>query len=135
MADTLELEIATPEREVVREQVTEAQIPACNGYIGALPGHAPLLAEMAVAGILSYNSGGSTKYLAVHGGFLEILPDRVRVLTDAAEFTTEIDTVRAEKARRKAENDMINPALGVDPAAALEAIMRAQARLDAAAKK
>ena len=60
MPDTFELMIATPERELLREQVTEAQIPAKNGFIGVLPGHAPLLSELGV-GFLSYRDGQRTR--------------------------------------------------------------------------
>src|SRR5436305_4471103 len=84
MADTFELEIATPERELVREDVTEAQIPGKDGFLGILPGHAPLLGLLGV-GPLSYMSGGRKRYMAIHGGFLEVLPDHVRVLADRAE--------------------------------------------------
>jgi F-type H+-transporting ATPase subunit epsilon len=134
MADTFELMIVTPERELLRELVTEAQIPAKNGFIGVLPGHAPLLSELGV-GFLSYNDKQRTRYMAVHGGFVEVLPDQVRVLADIAERAEEIDVERARGALERAREQMINPALGIDPAEALEAMQRAQARLEAIAKK
>jgi len=134
MGDLFELEVATPERLMVREQVEEAQIPACNGYIGVLAGHAPLLAELGT-GFLSYHAGGRRWYLAVHRGFLEVLPDRVRVLADAAEKAEEIDAERARRDMLEAEQQLFNASLGVDPAAALETINRAKARLEAAAHK
>ncbi len=84
MAETLLLEVATPERLMVRETVREAQIPARNGYIGVLPGHAALLAELG-AGELSYLAGGLRRSLRVAGGWVEILNDHVRVLADTAE--------------------------------------------------
>ena len=73
MADEFELEVATPERLIVQERVTTAQIPARDGYIGVLAGHAPLVAELQI-GVLSYVTGGLTRYLAVHWGFVEVLP-------------------------------------------------------------
>ena len=134
MPDTFQLMIVTPERELLREQVTEAQIPAKNGFIGILPGHAPLLSELGV-GFLSYSDGQRTRYMAVHGGFVEVLPDQVRVLAEIAERAEEIDVERARRALERAREQMINPALGIDPAAALETMQRAQARLDATARK
>lgn len=134
MADTLELEVATPERLVVKDQVSEVQIPAKDGYIGVLPGHAPLLSELAT-GFLSYVSGGRKRYASVHGGFMEVLNDHVRVLADTAERAEEIDVERARRALQRAQEQLENPALGVDPAVALSAMERAQARLEAAAHK
>jgi len=84
MADTFILEVATPERLLLREQVGEAQIPAANGYVGILPGHAALLAELG-AGTLSYSTGGHRRCLSVEGGWLEVADDHVRVLADRAE--------------------------------------------------
>jgi F-type H+-transporting ATPase subunit epsilon len=134
MADTLALEVVTPERLLVQENVTAVQAPAANGYLGILPGHAPLLAELG-AGYLNYEAGGKRWYLAVHFGYIEVLADRVRVLADAAERAEEIDVERAKQAMKRAQDEMLNPSLGVDPAAALNAMQRAQARLDAAAQK
>ena len=131
MADVFELEIATPERPLVREEVTEAQIPGKDGYLGILPGHAPLLAILGI-GALSYVAGGRKRSLSVHGGFLEVLPDHVRVLADLGERAEEIDVERAKRALQHSQSEAINPALGVDPAAALAAMQRAQARLVAA---
>jgi F-type H+-transporting ATPase subunit epsilon len=134
MADTLELEVATPERELVREQVTEVQVPAKGGYLGVLPGHAPLLGLLGI-GTLTYTVGGAKRHLSIHGGFLEILEDHVRVLADVAERAEEIDIQRAKAALQRSQENCINPALGVDPAEALAATMRAEARLTTAEKK
>jgi len=134
MPEMLELEVATPERLLVREQVAEVQLPALDGYIGILPGHAPLLSEL-TTGYMHYTAGARRWYLAIHGGFVEVAGDRVRVLADVAERAEEINMERARTALLRAEEQLGNPALGVDPAAALEAIWRAQARLEAAAHK
>ena len=101
MAETFDLEVATPERLVLREAVTEAQIPAKGGYIGVLPGHAPLLSELGT-GYASYVADGKKYYLAIHGGFVEVLPDKTRVLGTAVEKAEEIDVQRAEAALRRA---------------------------------
>ncbi len=131
MAGTFSLEVATPERLVIREAATEAQIPAKNGYIGVLPGHAPLLSELGV-GYASYVSEGRVSYFALHGGFVEVLPDKVRVLARTVEKAEEIDVQRAEAAFRRAQEELSSPRVGVDPAVALEAMFRAQARIEAA---
>jgi F-type H+-transporting ATPase subunit epsilon len=128
MPDVMELEVATPERQVVREEAVEIQIPALDGYLGILPGHAPLLSQLGI-GYLSYVTGGRTKYLSVHGGFVEVLPDRVRVLADGAERAEEIDVERAKRAAKRAQEELVNAHVGVDIAVALAALQRAEARL------
>ncbi len=84
MAETFLLEVATPESLLVREHVTEAQIPAEGGYVGILPGHAALLSELG-EGKLSYTAEGRHRALTVKGGWVEVSGDHVRVLADAAE--------------------------------------------------
>jgi F-type H+-transporting ATPase subunit epsilon len=134
MAETFDLELATPERLLVREPVTDAQIPGKEGYLGVLPGHAPLLSELK-PGFLSYTAGGKKSYIAVTGGFVEVMPDKVRVLAPNAEKSDEIDVARAEKALRRAQERLAQPVMGVDVARALSAAMRAEARLEAAKQK
>jgi F-type H+-transporting ATPase subunit epsilon len=134
MADALDLEIVTPERLLVKEQVSEVQVPAKNGYLGILPGHAALLSELGT-GFLSYTVGNRKRFLALHGGFVEVLPEQVRILANIAEKAEEIDVEKARAALQKAEDDMVNPALGVDPACALEAVALAQARVSAGEQK
>jgi len=130
MPDSLELEVATPERLLVREQATDAQVPAKNGYLGILPGHAALLSQLG-SGVLDYVAGGQRRYLAVAGGFLEVLPGHVRVLADVAERAEDIDAARARVALERAQEQTG----GEDPAAALAAVGRAQARIAAAERK
>ena len=131
---TLELEVATPERELVREQVSDVEVPGKDGYMGILPGHAALLGMLG-SGTLTYTVNGVKRHLAVHSGFIEVLNDHVRVLANIAEPREEIDVERARKALQRAQEESINPSLGVDPAAALEAMQRAQARLATAEKQ
>jgi F-type H+-transporting ATPase subunit epsilon len=134
MAEAFELEVATPERLIVRERVTEAQIPVRDGYIGVLAGHAPLVAELQI-GVLSYVAGGQPRYLAIHWGFVEVLADHVRVLADLGERAEEIDVVRAQTALERAQKLIEEPHVDLDPAAALAEMQKAQARLEAAAHK
>jgi F-type H+-transporting ATPase subunit epsilon len=134
MAETFELEIATPERLLVREQVSEADIPLANGYIGVRPKHAPLLGELG-ADDLTYVAEGRRRHMAVSGGWVEVLDDHVRVVADKAEKADEIDAARAEESRKRALDRLSHPAEDLDIARALYALKRAQARLDAAARK
>lgn len=133
MPGTLELEIATPDRLLVSEPVTDVQIPAKNGYLGVLPGHARMLSELGT-GFLSYAADSRRRYLSVHGGFVEVTPERVRILANMAERAEEIDVERAREALRNAQQQLANPDVGVDPAVALATIESAEARLQAVAQ-
>jgi len=135
MPELIALEVATPERQLVREDVSEVQVPGKNGYMGVLPGHAPLIGELGT-GFLSYSAGsGGKRYLSVQGGFVEILPQSVRILANSAERAEEIDVERARADLRTAQAQVVNPAVGVDPAVSLDALAWAQARVDAAERK
>jgi len=114
----LQLQLVSPERVLVDEQVDEVQIPGLDGYLGVLPGHAPLLSALK-PGVLRYRQGSEVKVLAVYGGFAEVQPERVRVLADAAEPKEEINIEQAREEIRK-----INPD-------SLDEMARAQARIDA----
>jgi F-type H+-transporting ATPase subunit epsilon len=135
MADSLELEIATPDRQLVREQVSDVQIPGKDGYLGILPGHAALLGQLG-AGALSYAAGsGPRRYLAIDGGFLEVLEDHVRVLADLAERAEDINVDRAKTELQRAQEQLASTAADADPVVALAAVNRAQARIDAAERR
>ena len=134
MADGLELEVATPERELVRERVSEVELRGKSGYMGILPGHAPLLGELGI-GHLTYLAGRRRWTLAVHSGFVEVLDDHVRVLADAAERAEEIDLERARTALRRAREAVLNPPAGSDNQAALAELERAQTRVEVAEQK
>jgi F-type H+-transporting ATPase subunit epsilon len=134
IADTIELEVVTPERQLVKESVTEAQVPAREGYIGVLPGHAPLLSLLG-SGVLTYApKTGPRKVLAIHGGFVEVLPDHIRVLANLAERAEEIDIEKARAALKQANErlTMHDQAGATDPAVALSESELARARVDAA---
>ncbi len=133
MMETILLEVATPDRLLVSEPVREVQIPTSHGYIGVLPEHAPLLAELGI-GVLSYVTGNETKRIAVSGGYVEVRPERVRVLADVAEPSGEIDVERALAALKRAEERLRHPEPGIDIARAINAMRRAQARLAAAGR-
>jgi F-type H+-transporting ATPase subunit epsilon len=133
-SDTFTLEVVAPTHLVVRETVGEAQIPVRGGYIGVLPGHTPLLAEMGI-GELSYHVGNQVHSCTAIGGFVEVLGDRVIVLANSAERAEEIDVPRAEAARDRAQKRLATPnGPNVDWKRAEAALERAQVRLQVAAK-
>ncbi len=130
----IQLDIVTPDRLAARDDVTAVTIPGKDGYLGILPGHAPLLTELA-PGELKYSAGGAEHALAVDWGFAEVLPDRVIVLAQTAERAEDIDVERAEKAKERAEERLkrfTDPE--VDMERAQEALRRAIARLETAKK-
>src|SRR5258706_6472018 len=102
MPDTFQLEIVTPEKKVVDTAATEAQIPGKNGYLGILPGHAPLITELAV-GEISFRAGGEEQRLAVAWGFAEVLPEKVTIVAATAGRPTETDPARAGEAKNRTD--------------------------------
>lgn len=102
MADQLQLEVVTPERRLLSEQVNAVTVPGRGGDLGILPGHAALISELQ-SGVLSYDEDGTTFQLHVAGGFVEVNDDRVSVLADVAERPEEIDADRARRGREIAE--------------------------------
>jgi F-type H+-transporting ATPase subunit epsilon len=102
MADQLQLEVVTPERRLLSEQVNSVTVPGRGGELGILPGHAALISELQT-GVLSYTEDGTTFQLHVSGGFVEVNGDRVSVLAEIAERPEEIDAARARLARDHTE--------------------------------
>jgi|SRR5687767_4899066 len=128
----LTLEIVTPDRSLVRDDVDEVQLPGSEGYFGVLPGHTPLL-SMLMVGELWYRSGQEKRYLAVAGGFVEVLPDRVTVLADIGERAEDIDLARAEAAKRRAEERLASAA-DVDVDRARRSLAKSLMRLQVATR-
>lgn len=125
---SIDLEIVTPDRLLVRERVDEVEIPGAEGYFGVLPGHTPLLASLAV-GEMWYRTGQERTYLSIAFGFAEVLPDRVTILARLAEKAEEIDPARAEAARKRAEERLAHPKADIDYDRARVALMKAMTRL------
>lgn len=134
MADTFQLEVATPERLFVDEQVTEAQLPGKNGYMGVLAGHAPLLSALG-AGLLSYNGDSGAHTLVIAGGFVEISDNHVRVLADRADLPQDIQADEARKALEAASEELKKAQTEEESNKALESMQQAQAKLDGASGK
>jgi F-type H+-transporting ATPase subunit epsilon len=130
---SLTLDVVTPDRPLVHEQVDEVQIPGAEGYFGVLPGHTPLLASLQV-GQLWYRKGQEKAYLAIAFGFAEVLPDRVTILAQLAERPEEIDVGRAEAARERAQARLLRPTTNLDLERARIALMKSLIRLQVAAR-
>ena len=127
------LEIVTPDRALVREEVDEVQVPGSEGYFGVLPGHTPLLATLKI-GELWYRIGQEKHYLAIAGGFAEVLPDRVTILAQIAEHAQDVDFARAEAARKRAEERLARPPQDLDFERARIALMKALIRIQVSAR-
>jgi F-type H+-transporting ATPase subunit epsilon len=134
MADTFQLEIVTPTRLLVKDAAEGAQIPGLSGYLGILPGHAPLITELAV-GVITYKANGESHTLSVAWGFAEVLPDKVTILAEAAERPEEIDVQRAQEAKVRAAQRLKSSDSEVDYTRAEDALQRAETRLNVAKEK
>ena len=131
LPESIELEVVTPERHVLQQTVKSVEIPGKEGYLGVLPGHAPLITELGI-GILTYRSDRETRYLTVMDGYAEVLPDRVIVLAELSERAEEIDVARTRAAldRAKAQvvkTDVRDPEWGHASLALQRALVRLQA--------
>ncbi len=124
----LKLEVITPERRVFEDEVDMVIAPGSEGALGILPHHAPLLTGLA-HGELRVKKGGLEYHLAVFGGFMDVRPDRVVILTDAAEHAEEIDERRAREARERAQKALEGAASAADEQRARAALQRALVRL------
>jgi F-type H+-transporting ATPase subunit epsilon len=129
----IDLQIVTPERLLVQEQVDEVEIPGSKGYFGVLPGHTPMLASLAV-GELWYRKGQDKLFLSIAYGFAEVLPDRVTILARLAERAEDIDVERAESARRRAEERLAQSKSDVDYERARAALSKSLMRLQVSAR-
>lgn len=129
----LTLEIVTPDRSILCEQVDEVEIPGAEGYFGVLPGHTPLLASLKV-GELWYRKGNELSFLSIAFGFAEVLPDRVTILAGIAERAEEIDIERAEQEKRRAEEMLSKPTVAADFERARISLLKAMVRLQVATR-
>jgi F-type H+-transporting ATPase subunit epsilon len=135
LPETIQFEIVTPDRLVLKDEVNELQIPGKNGYLGILPGHAPLITTLTV-GELSYRKNKVTRYLSVAGGYCEVLPDRVTLLADTAEKPEEIDVGRALAAKGRAEKRLADSQNSeIDLARSMVSLQRAIIRIQVSQKR
>ena len=111
LPEAIELQIVTPERHVLQATVQSVEIPGKEGYLGVLPGHAPLITELGV-GILAYREGSENHFLTVINGYAEVLPDRVIVLAEISEKAEEIDVGRSRAAHDRAQAELAKAGVG-----------------------
>ena len=128
MADTLKLEIVTPERVVYSADVLMVTLPAVDGQIGVYPRHTPLLTRIAPGEIIVSGAGGD-EFLAVGGGLVEITADSVAIVTDMAVAAKDIDEAKAEEARQRAAARLRDKASDEEVATVNAALARSLAQL------
>lgn len=135
LPESIELVVVTPEKQVLRQSAKEVQLPGADGYLGILPGHAPLITELGI-GELSYHdmSGKESEHLVIIRGFAEVLGDRVTVLAETAEFAEGIDIARAEAAKVRAEKRLASGDANIDWDRAAVSLQRALIRIQVARK-
>ena len=132
--DKLILEIVTPERRVVKEEVDEVVCPGIEGEFGVLPGHTAFLTALKI-GELSYRVGDQRKYIAITWGYAEVDAERVEILADMAETAEEIDIRRAEEAKAAAEHRLRGQPEEVEFEKAQVSLEKAVIRIQVAGKK
>src|SRR5262245_54714384 len=103
MAETIHLEIVTPERLLLEADVDSVQVPGLDGELGILPGHSPLISQLQAAGLLTYVQHCVSSQIVVSEGFVEVMPDRRQVLAESAEHPEDIDVERALRLKEHAE--------------------------------
>jgi F-type H+-transporting ATPase subunit epsilon len=135
LPENIELEVVTPERHVLSDSVQSLEIPGKDGYLGILPGHAPLITELGI-GILTYHKGAEVRYLTVIHGYAEVLPDRVIVLAELSERAEEIDLARVRSALERAQAELAKAGSpDMDWQVASAALERATIRMQAASTR
>ena len=134
LPSTLLLEIVTPQRLLLSEEVSEVIAPGTLGYFGVLPGHIPFVSNLTI-GELTYRKGTEERHLAIIWGYAEVLPDRVVVLAEEAQRPEEIDVARAEAARDRALARLRKPEPGTDLPRAEASLTRAIVRLQVSSHK
>jgi F-type H+-transporting ATPase subunit epsilon len=134
LPEKIELQVVTPTKHIFSEDVQSIELPGKDGYLGILPGHAPLLTELG-AGILTFNKGGETRSMTVIDGFAEVLPNRVIVLADESEKVEDIDAGKARADLEKAQHELPQAGASEDDwKRANAAIARATVRVEASEK-
>jgi F-type H+-transporting ATPase subunit epsilon len=128
-------EVVSVERVVYEDDVDMVVAPGVEGVLGILPHHAPLMTALSVGELVIKKAGQDDEVMAIGGGFMEVRPDRVTILTDTAERAEEIDVVRAEAARQRAEQRLGEKPPGIDMARAETALRRSRIRLKVAGRR
>ena len=134
MDNALQLDVVTPDKQVVSQAVDYVSAPGVEGEFGVLPNHVSLLSALAI-GVLRYNADGKSHYVFISGGFAEVSNNTVTVLAETAELAEDIDEARAQAARERAEKRLVDKTEQVDNARALASMKRAITRLNVAAHR
>ena len=131
--DSIQLVVVTPVNQLLSEAVTEVQLPGADGYLGVLPGHAPLITELGIGELTYKTTNGQTGLLAIIRGFAEVLPERVSVLAETAERPEDIDVNRAQQALKRAQ-ELIAKGGDIDWDRASASLQRALVRIQVVSK-
>lgn len=134
LPDSIQLVVVTPERQILKETVSEVTLPGADGYLGVLPGHAPLITELGIGELTYRTTGGQAGLLAVIRGFAEVLPDHVSVLAETAEFAEDIDLSRAQEALKRAQERIAKGGENIDWDRATMSLQRALVRIQVVSK-
>ena len=132
MAEKLFLEVVTPQKLVVSEEVEIVVAPGSEGEFGALKGHTTFLTSLKLGTLRYKDVNGKERLLFINGGFAEVLPDKVTILAESAERRSDIDTERATQAKQRAEKRLAAKAADIDLVRAEAALRRAAHRLNVA---
>lgn len=130
----IQLDIVTPERLLLSEEVDMVTLPGVGGQMGILRGHAPLLSTLDIGEIIVHR-GSDTEHIAVGGGVVEVRPDKVTVLADSAEHADEIDTERAQAALERARRFLEEAGPTEQRPVMLAALRRSNLRLKVAQRR
>ena len=131
--DSIQLVVVTPVNQLLSEAVTEVQLPGADGYLGVLPGHAPLITELGIGELTYKTANGQAGLLAITRGFAEVLPERVSVLAETAERPEDIDVNRAQQALKRAQ-ELIAKGGDIDWDRASASLQRALVRIQVVSK-
>ena len=129
MAENIKLEVVTPDKIAVDEEVQIVMAPGTMGEFGVLSGHTPFLTSLKIGSLKYVDSSGAERFVFVGGGFAEALPDKVTVLAESAERRKDIDAERAKAARERAEKRLQDAADDLDILRAELALAKAMHRL------
>ena len=129
MVEKLFLEVVTPQKAIVSEEVEIVVAPGSEGEFGALKGHTTFLTSLKVGTLRYKDVNGKERYLFINGGFAEVLPDKVTILAESAEYRQDIDVERATEAKERAEKRLAAKAADTDLVRAEVALKRAVHRL------
>lgn len=129
MADKFFLEVVTPQKAIISEEIQSISAPGSEGEFCALKGHTTFLTSLEIGSILYKDAAGNERILFVNGGFAEVLPDKVTILAESAERRRDIDLTRAKDAQQRAERRLSDKAADIDIVRAEAALRRAIYRI------